>query len=99
MDVILVLAKLLLATVLSVAAVGKVADQSGSRESVVDFGVPRSIAPAIAALLPIGEFGAAILLLTTAWAWYGAIAAGSLLVLFSVAIAVSLVRGKRTRSE
>jgi peroxiredoxin/uncharacterized membrane protein YphA (DoxX/SURF4 family) len=94
-EMILVLGKVLLAAVFAVAAVGKLTDPSGSRQAVTDFSVPRAIAPAIAVLLPIVELGAAVLLLTSAWAWYGAIAAGSLLVLFSVAIAVSLIRGRK----
>ncbi len=94
MDTALVLARLLLAVVFVVAGVAKLLDREGSRQAVIDFGVPASIATPLAVLLPIAELTVAALLLFTSTAWYGGIGASVLLLVFLAAIANSMARGK-----
>jgi peroxiredoxin/uncharacterized membrane protein YphA (DoxX/SURF4 family) len=94
MDTALVLARLLLAGVFVVAGIAKLLDRQGSRQAVIDFGVPVRIALPVAILLPIAELVVAVLLLFKATAWYGGIGASVLLLAFLVAIAISMARGK-----
>jgi methylamine dehydrogenase accessory protein MauD len=93
MDGLLLTCRLLLAAVLLVAAVAKLADRAGARRSLEGFGVPTFLAPAAALALPIVELLAAIALLPTATAWAGAVAATALLVVFSAAVATAIARG------
>src|SRR5919199_1137875 len=95
MDTALLIARLLLAAVFAVAALAKLADRRGARRALIDFGVPAALAPALAALLPLGELAIALALVSVPWAWYGAVGALALLALFTAAIAVSLARGRR----
>lgn len=89
------LARLLLIAVFLIAAVGKLADREGSRQAVLDFGIPRRLAALIATLLPFAELAIAALLISGASARWGALAALGLLGLFIIGIAVNLARGKR----
>ena len=95
MEVLLLIARLLLAAVFGVAGVAKLLDLAGSRESVRQFGVPGSLAPAFAVILPLIELACAVALLRAGSAWWGAAGALALLLIFVSAIAVSLVRGRR----
>jgi uncharacterized membrane protein YphA (DoxX/SURF4 family) len=45
MNVILLGARLLLALVFFVAGIAKLANRSGSRQAIIDFGLPTSLAP------------------------------------------------------
>ncbi len=63
LDVLVLASRLLLAAVLVVAAVSKLADREGSRQAVVAFGVPERLAAAVALLLPLAELTVAALLL------------------------------------
>ena len=94
LDVLVLASRLLLAGVLVVAAVSKLADREGSRQAVVAFGVPERLAAGVALLLPIAELTVAALLLPASTALAGALGALALLLLFSVAIAVNLARGR-----
>ncbi|MER3439065.1 MAG: hypothetical protein C4346_16575, partial [Chloroflexota bacterium] len=94
MDTALVLARLLLAGVFAVAGIAKLLDREGSRQAVIDFGVPVRFALSVATLLPIAELVVAALLLFKATAWYGGIGASGLLLAFLAAIAISMARGK-----
>jgi peroxiredoxin len=87
-------ARLLLAGVLAVAAVAKLADLRGSERAAADCGVPEALAPAVGLGLPLAELAVAVLLLPSATAFAGAVGAVALLALFSAAIAVSLRRGR-----
>ena len=93
MELALLIARLVLAAVFIVAGLGKLADQEGAREAMVGFGVPQPLARPFAMLLPPVELIVAILLIPLSTAWYGAIGAGALLVLFIIGIAVSMARG------
>jgi uncharacterized membrane protein YphA (DoxX/SURF4 family) len=60
----LLAARLLLAVVFGVAGLAKLADRSGSRQAVIDFGVPPSLATPFATLLPMAELAVAGTLIT-----------------------------------
>ena len=87
-------ARLLLAAVFALAGFGKLADPSGSRKSLADFGVPPFLASPLALLLPVVELLCALALLPGRWAWYGAAGVLAMLLLFLAAIAISMARGR-----
>lgn len=93
MRLILVI-RLLLAAVFAVAAIAKLFDRSGSRQSMREFGVPAALSPAFATLLPVAELACAVALIRGPWAWWGAIGSLALLTLFIVAIAANLASGR-----
>jgi peroxiredoxin len=94
MNVILLGARLLLAGVLSVAGVAKLADRAGSRQALQDFGIPARLAPALGLLLPLAELAMAGALVSTTTAWVGALGALLLLLLFCAGISRTLVQGR-----
>ena len=77
------------------AGVAKLADRAGSRQAVVDFGVPAALAAPLGILLPLAELAVAAALVPATTAWWGAVGALVLLLLFAVAIGASLVRGRK----
>ena len=93
-DALILASRLLLAAVFVVAAFGKLADRDGTGKTMVAFGMPAPAAPALAVLLPIAELAVAVLLLPAASALAGALGALTLLLVFSVAIAANLARGR-----
>ncbi len=58
------------------------------------FGLPEALAAPAGVLLPLAELAVAAALLPVAWAWYGAIGALALLLLFVAAIAINLALGR-----
>jgi peroxiredoxin/uncharacterized membrane protein YphA (DoxX/SURF4 family) len=94
MNGVLLTIRLVLALVLAVAGAAKLADRPGTRAAVTGFGVPESIATAVARLLAPAELAAAVLLLPSVTAPVGAALCLALMVAFSVAIARSLARGE-----
>ncbi len=62
MDLVLLVARLLLAAVFAVAGLAKLADLSGSRQAVRDFGLPSRLAAPLGTLLPLAELGVAVAL-------------------------------------
>lgn len=95
MAAFLLLSRLLLAAVLGVAGVAKLLDRDGSRRALLDFGAPARIVGPTALVLPLVELGAAAALVPDVSARWGALVALGLLGVFSVAIGVALVRGRR----
>lgn len=93
MDVILLLARILLAVIFGVAGGAKLADPAGSRKALTGFGVPESFAIPLGWALPILEIVVALLLLPLSTAWFGGIGALALLLVFLVGIGVNLARG------
>jgi uncharacterized membrane protein YphA (DoxX/SURF4 family) len=85
--------RLVLSLVFVVAAVGKARDQVGTRRSLESFGVPRPLAPAVALLLPLVEIAIAVALVPVATAWWAGVAALVLLVAFTAALTIGLLRG------
>ncbi len=95
MDTALLVARLLLALVFVVAGVAKLADRSGSRQAIIDFGVPATLAAPLGILLPLAELVVAGALIPTLTAWWGAVGALGLLLLFVVGIGANLARGRK----
>jgi peroxiredoxin len=95
MDTALLIARLVLAAVFLVAAIGKLADLQGSRRAVAAFGVPETLAGPIGLLLPLAELVVAVCLIPDATAWGAAIGALVLLAGFIVGISVNLARGEK----
>ena len=86
---------MLLASVFLVAGLAKLADRAGSRQGLVDFGVPKSLANPIGILLPLAELAVAAALIPTSTAWWGALGALALLLLFVAGIGINLARGRK----
>jgi peroxiredoxin len=95
METALLAARLLLAAVFLVAAAAKLMDRAGSRQAIADFGVPERTASPAALLLPLAEAAVAVALVPKATAWWGAVGAAALLLLFIAAIGVNLARGRK----
>ncbi len=95
MNVILLIARLLLAVVFVVAALAKFLDSTGSRTSMVEFGIPVLLARPMALLLPVLELACAGALISVTFARWGAIGAMAMLLSFISAIAINLMRGRR----
>ena len=95
MAIALLIARLLLALVFVVAGVAKLADRAGSRQAIIDFGLPARLAPPLGILLPLAELAVAATLIPTTTAWWGAIGALALLLLFGAGISVNLARGRK----
>ena len=55
MDAALLIARLVLGAVFTLAGVAKLSDLKGSRRAVIDFGVPSAIAAPLGLLLPVAE--------------------------------------------
>jgi peroxiredoxin len=91
----LLLVRLVLAGVLGVAGLAKLADRAGSRQAVADFGVPGRLASPGAFLLPLVELLAAALLLPATTAGWGGLLALLLLAFFVAAIGVNLAKGRK----
>src|SRR5258708_33387427 len=94
MSLVLLLIRLLLAVVFAVAGLAKLADRAGSRQALVDFGVPALLAPPFGVLLPLAELAVAVALLPVATARGGALGVLLLLLVFVVGISYNLARGR-----
>ncbi len=94
MEIAVLVGRLLLGGVFAVAGLAKLADRAGTRQAVSDFGAPRFLAAPLAILLPLAELAVAVALVPKASAWWGAIGALALLLVFVAAIGVSIARGR-----
>jgi peroxiredoxin len=94
MDLALLAARLMLAVVFALAGVAKLADRVGSRQAVIDFGLPARLAHALALALPVAELAVAVALVPARTAWSGALGALALLAAFVVGIGYNLARGR-----
>lgn len=88
------LSAMLLAGVFVVAAIAKLLDRAGTRETLAEFGVPARAAAPGAVALPLLELAIAVALVPSATAVWGAVAGLATLLVFTAAIAVTLARGK-----
>lgn len=95
MNTALLIARLLLVGLFAVAGMAKLADRAGSRQAIVDFGLPVRLATPLGILLPLCELAVAAALIPTATAWWGAVGALALLLLFIVGISINLARGHK----
>src|SRR5260221_1427474 len=90
MSLVLLFARFLLAVVFVVAGLAKLADRAGSRQALYDFGLPAALAGPSGLLLPLAELAVAVALLLSASAWWGALGALALLLLFVAGIGYNL---------
>lgn len=90
----LVLARLFLAAVFIVAGVTKLADRSGTRQALADFGVSHRLVGPLQFLLPAAELAAAITLVFPITARWGAAGSLVLLALFVAGLVRALRRGE-----
>jgi thiol-disulfide isomerase/thioredoxin/uncharacterized membrane protein YphA (DoxX/SURF4 family) len=95
MDAALLIARLVLAVVFIVAGLAKLSDLKGSRKAITDFGLPAVLASPLALLLPLAELGVGAALIPASSAWWGALGAVGLLLLFVVGISINLARGRK----
>lgn len=95
MLIALLISRFLLSGIFLLAGFSKWMDRPGSAKSLIDFGLPKSLAAAAAVLLPVVEVVVGILLLPAPLAVYGHIGALSLLVIFILGIGVALARGRK----
>ena len=94
-DPALLVARLLLAAVFFVAGLAKLVDRAGAQQSLINFGVPARLARPFSILLPVAEVAVAAALLPMTTAWWGAVGALALLLVFVAGISVNLARGRR----
>jgi len=95
MDAALLIARLVLGAVFTLAGVAKLSDLKGSRQAIIDFGVPSAIAAPLGLVLPLAELSVAATLLAASTAWWGALGALALLSVFVGGITYNLARGRK----
>jgi peroxiredoxin/uncharacterized membrane protein YphA (DoxX/SURF4 family) len=95
MNSVLLLARLLLSATFALAGISKLADRAGTRQSILDFGVPAFLASPLVVLLPLLELLCAAALLPASSSLWGAAGTLMLLLAFIAGISVNLVRGRR----
>jgi peroxiredoxin/uncharacterized membrane protein YphA (DoxX/SURF4 family) len=95
MPTALLVVRLILMVVFALAGVAKLADLAGSRRTLNEFGLPRSLAAPASVVLPVCELLIAIALFLRSTAVYGAVAAAALLGVFMIGIGRSLALGRR----
>ncbi|MGO8948388.1 MAG: MauE/DoxX family redox-associated membrane protein [Ktedonobacterales bacterium] len=95
MAIVLLGARLLLALVFLAAGTAKLADWRGSQKAITAFGLPAALAPTLGFLLPLAELAVAVALVPRPTAWWGALGALALLLLFSAGISYNLAQGRR----
>src|SRR5215216_4183075 len=89
MDTALLIGRLLLIIVFAVAGVAKLADRKGSRQAIIDFGLPRSFVTPLSILVPLCELAVAAALIPAQSAWWGALGALALLLAFIAGISLT----------
>jgi peroxiredoxin len=94
MEVVLLVARLVLALVFGVAGIAKAADRTGSLRAVTEFGVPKWLTTPLSWGLPFIEILIALALVPLSTAWWGSIAALAMLLIFTAAIGINLARGR-----
>jgi peroxiredoxin len=87
-------ARLFLFGVFTMAGAAKLLDLRGSRKALIDFGVPGGLAAPLGVLLPLAELGVAATLLFIKTVGLAGIAALVLLLVFMVGIFSNLTRGR-----
>jgi uncharacterized membrane protein YphA (DoxX/SURF4 family)/thiol-disulfide isomerase/thioredoxin len=87
-------ARLVLSGIFVVAGLGKLGDPGGSRRTLADFGLSQVLAGPVGILLPIAEIAVAVALLPSASAWWGALGALVMLLVFIAGISLNLAQGR-----
>jgi thioredoxin-related protein len=96
LDIALSFARGILSLLFLVAAIAKFRDRDGTVEAITAFGIRKSWASPLAAGITIAEGTIGILLIARGTALGAAIGAFTLLIIFTVAIAVAIATGKKT---
>ncbi|MCS7016955.1 MAG: DoxX family membrane protein [Gemmatales bacterium] len=92
---LLVWSRWTLAGVMVVAGLGKLADREGFVQAAINYQIlPHGLARAFAQLIPWSELASALLILSGRWVALGALLSGLLLLGFSAAIGINIVRGR-----
>lgn len=94
-DSSLLVIRILLAIVFSVAGLTKLSDRAGTRQNMQDFGVPALLASPIAFFLPIAELTVAASLIPLASAWWGGLGALVFMTLFALVIGINIALGRK----
>src|SRR5205823_8290613 len=94
MTLLLMLARLILSAVFLVAGLAKLADVTGSQQAMRGFGVPGKLADVFGLLLPLAELAIAMALIVPLTAWWGAVGALVLLLIFVSGIGYNLAQGR-----
>jgi peroxiredoxin len=94
MELALLIIRFVLIGVFAAAGFTKLADRAGTRQAIIDFGLPVWLALPIGIMLPMVELATAAALMAPATAWWGAAGALILLVIFSGGILYNLIRGR-----
>jgi thiol-disulfide isomerase/thioredoxin/uncharacterized membrane protein YphA (DoxX/SURF4 family) len=94
-EIIVLLARVLIAIVFAVSGLAKLVSIRQSRISMQEFGVPAPIAGIVTGLLITVELAVPLLILRVPTAWYGGVIALALLAIFCIMIAVNLLRHRR----
>jgi len=94
MALMTIVARLALATLFAVAGTAKLVDRAGTRNAMRSFGAPKRLVGLLALLIPLAELAVAALLLPSQTAVVGAGGALGLLAIFTVAIALTIARGR-----
>ncbi len=84
-----------LAAVFLTAGLAKLADRAGEQKALEDFGVPSRLIPTLSIALPLAETLVGLSLFLSPEAWWGALGACLLLLVFTIAISLQLLQGKR----
>jgi peroxiredoxin len=95
MGILLLVARLLLVIVFLVSGLAKLFDLTGSQKAMKDFGLPKVLAAPLGLLLPFVELAVAVALLPAVSAWWGAIGALALLLIFIGGISYNLAQGRK----
>jgi thiol-disulfide isomerase/thioredoxin/uncharacterized membrane protein YphA (DoxX/SURF4 family) len=95
LDVALLLARLVLAVVFLASGSAKLFDRRQTTRAALDFGAPAFAAPAVGAALPFVELGLAVAILIPASSVVASLIAFVLLMVFTLAFVVTLVRGRK----
>jgi peroxiredoxin len=94
MNLALAIVRVVLAGVFVIAALGKLSDRAAARQAVAQFGLPARLAGPIAVAVPAAELAIAAGLLFRVSAPVAAIAAGMMLLAFSIGMVRLLARGE-----
>ena len=94
MELALLILRLFLVAIFGIAAGAKLADFSGTKKAVAEFGVPGSLSMLSSILLIAAELVVVALLLFRSTSWYGAMGAAALLGIFVAGMLYQLVQGR-----
>lgn len=95
MTALVIVARLVLATVFVLAGPAKLVDQPGFRSALERFGAPKPLVGPLSRLIPLAELAVGVALLAGGTSRWGATGALLLLAVFTGALSLNLARGRR----